>query len=101
MDASATLTVPINSQLKSEAVAVLDHLGVSTSTAISMYLQSIVQYGHIPADVECANFNAETLAAMTEARDIASGTLPSKGYKTAEEMMDDIITGSHDELNLE
>ena len=91
MDASATLTVPINSQLKSEAVAVLDHLGVSTSTAISMYLRSIVQYGHIPADVECANFNAETLAAMTEARDIASGTLPSKGYKTAEEMMEDLL----------
>ena len=91
MDASATLTVPINSQLKSEAVAVLDHLGVSTSTAISMYLQSIVQYGHIPADVECANFNAETLAAMAEARDIASGTLPSKGYKTAEEMMEDLL----------
>ena len=91
MDASATLTVPINSQLKSEAVAVLDHLGVSTSTAISMYLQSIIRYGHIPADVECANFNAETLAAMAEARDIASGTLPSKGYKTAEEMMEDLL----------
>ena len=91
MDASATLTVPINSQLKSEAVAVLDHLGVSTSTAISMYLQSIVQYGHIPADVECANFNAETLAAMEEARNIATGAIPSKGYKTAEEMMEDLL----------
>lgn len=91
MDASATLTVPVNSQLKSEAVAVLDHLGVSTSTAISMYLQSIVQYGHIPADVECANFNAETLAAMEEARNIASGAIPSKGYKTAEEMMEDLL----------
>lgn len=66
-----------------------------------MYLQSIVQYGHIPADVECANLNAETLAAMEEARDIASGTIPSKGYKTADEMMDDIITGPHDELNFE
>ena len=91
MDTTATLTVPINPQLKSEAVAVLDQLGVSTSTAISMYLRSIVQYGHIPADVECANFNAETLAAMEEARNIASGILPSKSYHTAEEMMEDIL----------
>ena len=88
---NATLTVPINSQLKAEAVAILDHLGVSPSAAISMYLQSIVRYGHIPADVECANFNAETLAAMEESRGIASGSIPSKGYRTAEERMEDIL----------
>ena len=91
MDATSTLTIPIDSQLKDDAVAVLDHLGVSTSTAISMYLQSIIRYGHIPADVECANFNAETLAAMEEARNIATGAIPSKGYKTAEEMMEDLL----------
>ena len=91
MDATSTLTIPIDSQLKDDAVAVLDRLGVSTSVAISMYLQSIIQYGHIPADVECANFNAETVAAMKEAREIASGTIPSKGYKTAEEMMEDLL----------
>lgn len=91
MDATSTLTIPIDSQLKDDAVAVLDHLGVSTSTAISMYLQSIIRYGHIPADVECANFNAETLAAMEEARNIATGAIPSKGYKTAEEMTKDLL----------
>ena len=91
MNTTATLTVPINSQLKAEAVAILDNLDVSPSAAISMYLKSIVQYGHIPADVECANFNAETLAAMDEARGITSGTIPSKAYKTAEEMMEDIL----------
>ena len=91
METTATLTIPVNATLKAKADEVLKILGLSQAAAISMYLRSIVSYGHIPADVECANFNEETLAAMEESRGIENGTVPSKAYKTAEEMMEDIL----------
>ncbi|MCL1967637.1 MAG: hypothetical protein FWF67_07110 [Fibromonadales bacterium] len=43
-----------------------------------------------PLDSE-SNYNAETLAAMQEARDIMAGKVETKRYKTAAEMHADIL----------
>ena len=47
-------------------------------------------------------FNAVTLAAMQEARDIASGKIPAIWYKTPEDMISALkkhnLSGTHSEL---
>ena len=43
-----------------------------------------------PLHSESPPFNAVTLAAMQEARDIASGKIPGKWYKSIEEARDDL-----------
>jgi DNA-damage-inducible protein J len=48
-------------------------------------------YGdNCPIEAEQPHFNAVTLAAMQEARDIASGKIPGKWYHSIEEMRKDL-----------
>jgi hypothetical protein len=54
------------------------------------YIGTEVEIIVLPLDRERA-YNAETLAAMQEARDIMSGKIKAKLYKTAAEMHADIL----------
>jgi len=49
----------------------------------------------LPIDND-AMYNAETLAAMQEARDIMAGKTEAKRYKTAAEMHADILAEAED-----
>ena len=47
-------------------------------------------YGDCPLHAENPSFNATTLAAMQEAKDIASGKIPGKWYNSIEEARENL-----------
>ena len=66
---SVTVQSRINSELKEDAAAVFESMGMSTGDGIRMFLQQTVNIGRLPFQPTTRVPNAETQAAMQDARD--------------------------------
>lgn len=73
----------IDSKLKKDADALFDSLGLNMTTAFNIFLRQAVREGGIPFDITINTPNAETIAAMIEAKQIAED--PNAVGYTAEE----------------
>ena len=58
------------------------------STAMNLFLKKCVLEQGIPFELKVPN--GETLKAMQETEDILSGKIERKGYKSAEELFEDL-----------
>ena len=58
--------------------------------AINIFLHQSLMVGGLPFEVRQPRFNAETEAAMQEARDIASGKISAKRYDSARALLEDL-----------
>jgi DNA-damage-inducible protein J len=79
------LQVRLDNEIKAAADQLYADMGLDTSTAVRMFLHASLQTNGLPFAVKRA-FNAETEAAMQEARDIMSGKIKVKTYKSAREL---------------
>ena len=70
MTANAYVRARIDQELKDDATAVLDSLGLTVSDVMRMMLTRIAREKALP--IELTRPNAETLAAMEESREIAA-----------------------------
>ena len=86
-----TISARIDSKLKTQAENLFEELGLNMSTAITVFLKQSVRLRRIPFEIALDTPNAETLAAMAEANDIASGKCKVKSYKNAKAMVKDIL----------
>ena len=86
-----TISARIDSKLKTQAENLFNELGMNMSTAITVFLKQSVRLRRIPFEIALDTPNAETLAAMTEANEIASGKRKAKSYKNAKAMIKDIL----------
>lgn len=84
MTANAYVRARIDQELKDDATAVLDSLGLTISDVMRMMLTRIAREKALP--IELTRPNAETLAAMEEAREIA-GRRRAR-FKTSQAMLD-------------
>ncbi|MBB3947268.1 DNA-damage-inducible protein J [Rhizobium skierniewicense] len=69
MTANAYIRARIDQDLKDDATAVLDSLGLTVSDVMRMMLTHIAREKALP--IELTRPNAETIAAIEEAREIA------------------------------
>ncbi len=76
------LHVRIDEDLKRQAVAALDAIGLSTADAVRMLFKRVVAEQAFPLELKVPN--AETRAAMEEAREIAASHRAR--FATAEEL---------------
>jgi len=88
---SETLHIRIEPDIKKKADNTLSHLGLSTAEAVNIFLHQVVICNGIPFAVRMPSPNAETKAAMQEARDMMSGKIKAKKYDTADELMEDLL----------
>ena len=86
-----TISARIDSKLKTQAENLFNELGMNMSTAITVFLKQSVRLRRIPFEISLDTPNAETLAAMAEANEIASGKRKAKSYKNAKAMIKDIL----------
>jgi DNA-damage-inducible protein J len=86
-----TISARIDSKLKTQAENLFNELGMNMSTAITVFLKQSVRLRRIPFEIALDTPNAETLAAMAEANEIASGKRKAKSYKNAKAMIKDIL----------
>ena len=91
--ATSPTQIRIDSNVKTEANELFKKLGIDMSSAVNIFLRQCVLHGGLPFKVESPKFNAETLAAMDEARDIMSGKIQATSYNTTDELFKDLNAG--------
>ena len=69
------------------AETIFADLGIPTSTAINMFLRSVVRYGGIPFDLRISPSELETIRAID---DVNHDRNMSKTYDSVAEVMDDL-----------
>ncbi len=91
MAKTAVINVRIEPELKAQAEELYKSMGVSLSDAINMFLYKSIDFRGLPFELRREIPNAETIAAMKEAEDMAAGRIPSKSYSSVREMFDEIL----------
>lgn len=64
--ANVNVTIRMDSELKKEADILFDELGLSLSTAITLFAKQAIREQKIPFAVALSTPNAETVAALNE-----------------------------------
>lgn len=88
MAQNALIQVRVDKDLKETADALFAHLGMDTPTAIRVFLRQAVMNDGLPFEVRCVP-NAETVAAMDEADQIARDP-NAKKYDTTKELFEEL-----------
>lgn len=86
MSKSATINMRVEPQVKSAAESIFASLGMTLTEAINVFLHKAVLEGGLPFDVRQPRYNAETEAAMREARAIMNGKVRTESYDSAAAM---------------
>ncbi|MDO4538211.1 MAG: type II toxin-antitoxin system RelB/DinJ family antitoxin [Coriobacteriales bacterium] len=76
----------VDPQVKSDAESVFSSLGMTLTEAIDVFLHKSVMVGGMPFDVRQPRYNAETEAAIAEARDIMRGKAQGESFDSAADM---------------
>lgn len=87
MEKTSTVQIRIEPELKASVEKVLDALGLSMSSAISLFLKQVVLHDGLPFPVKIPN--AETKAALNEIEAIKANKTSEKG-QTKEELYADL-----------
>lgn len=97
MAKTANLNIRVDPDIKSSAEALFSSFGLTVSDAVNIFLHQSLLEGGLPFAVKQPRYNAETEAAMAEARAIAEGKIPAKRYNSVREMMEDLDAEDTDE----
>ena len=90
MAKTATINIRIDPETKAGAENLYRSFGITVTDAINMFLRQSLIVNGLPFELKQPKYNAETEAAIQEARDIISGTIKAKTYKSLAEMNADI-----------
>jgi len=90
MAKTTTLNIRIDPETKSGAEKLFSQFGLTVTDAVNMFLHKSLMVGGFPFELRQPRYNAETEAAMQEARDIISGQIHAKVYHSVEEMNADL-----------
>lgn len=86
MNGSTTnITIRMDANLKAQAEALFNEFGMNLSTAFNIFVRQSLREGAIPFKIHLEKPNAETIAAMKEAKRIANDS-SVKGYSDINEL---------------
>lgn len=86
---TTNISIRMDSELKEEADALFEELGMNLSTAFNIFVRQALREGGIPFEIKTERPNRETVAALLEAEHIAHD--PSvKGYDNLDELFEDL-----------
>ena len=87
MAKTANINIRIDPEVKSTVDRIFSHFGITVADAVNIFLHKVMIVGGMPFDMTLPKYNEETLAAMREARDIASGKIETRSYSSVKEMI--------------
>ena len=87
MAKTATINMRVSPEIKADAENIFSSLGMTLTEAINIFLHKSVMEGGLPFDVRQPRYNAETEAAMREARDIMNGKVPAVSYDSTDALL--------------
>lgn len=86
----AVVQVRIDETIKRQAVAVLNSLGMDTSTAINIFFRQVIAENGLPFQPKQTKFNAETLAAIKESDEMVKNG-NGKSYSSVDDIFKDAL----------
>ena len=89
---TSAINIQIDNEIKKEATAILNDLGLSMSTAINLFLRQVIKRDGLPFEVTNQKPNKEMLQALKEAEDIINNPSKYKGYNNIEELKKDLLS---------
>jgi len=94
---TATLTTRVDPQIKAQAEATVEPLGITLSQAVNIFLYRLVAEGGLPFSLRQPRFDAEVEASMKEVDDMLAGRVPMTTYATADALMNALEADVPDE----
>ena len=89
--ATTNINIRVDSDLKKSAEALFDDLGLTMSSAITMFLRSAVGHDGIPFDVKRMTPNATTRAALAEQEEMQRNRKKYRRYNSFDELMSEVL----------
>ena len=89
MASTTNISIRMDTELKSQADALFNELGMNISTAFNIFVRQALREKRIPFDISLNQPNQETIAAMLEAERIAKDS-SVKGYTDLDELFADL-----------
>lgn len=96
MAKSDMLHIRVEPGVKASVEATLSTLGLSTAEAVNIFLHQVILNEGLPFLVKIPSLNAETIAAMQETMDMASGKIESPKFHSVAELMEDLTNETDD-----
>lgn len=97
MSKTANINIRIDPETKSSAERLFSSFGITITDAINIFLRKSIMEGGLPFEMKQPRYNAETEAAMNEARAIMSGQIQAKRYSSAQELFEELDTKEDEE----
>ncbi len=92
MAKSANINIRIDPEIKLSAEKIFSSFGITITDAINIFLHKSIMEGGLPFEVKQTRYNAETEAAMKEAKAIMSGQIQAKRYSSVRALFDELDT---------
>lgn len=89
--ATTTVSIRMDSELKRRFEQFCEDVGMSMTTAFTIYAKKVVNENRIPFDIGREIPNEETLAAIDEVRRMKADPSLGKSYTDAREMVRDLL----------
>lgn len=92
--ASANINVRIDADLKKQADELFKDLGLTMSSAISVFLTAAVNNNGIPFELKRETPNETTIAALNEYDEMRNNPDKYKRYDSFEDALNEVLTGA-------
>lgn len=90
MAKTANINIRIDPETKLSAEKLFSSFGITITDAINIFLHKSIMEGGLPFEMKQPRYNAETEAAMNEARAIMGGQAQAKYYSSARALFDEL-----------
>jgi len=87
MSKTTNVSIRIDEELKQKSETIFSELGLTMSTALTLFLRSTIRYGGIPFELRIEKLNATTISAMD---DVNHNRNMSKTFDTIESLIEDL-----------
>jgi len=92
MPKTASLNIRLDADIKRSTEVVYSHYGLSLAEAVTVFIHQSCNVGGLPFNLRPLPPNAESIAAMDEAKRISRGQ-NIKGYRDMDELFRDLDDG--------
>ncbi len=89
--AQSIVSFRMDENLKRSMEQLCDDLGMTMTTAFTIFAKKMTRENRIPFEVSVEQPNADTLAAIAEVQRMKADPSSCKSYASAEEMMEDLL----------
>ncbi len=97
MAKTANINIRIDPDTKRSAEKLFSSFGITITDAINIFLRKSIMEGGLPFEVKQPRYNAETEAAINEARAIMCGQIQAKRYSSAHALFGELDDEKDDE----